>query len=250
MNLPNQFDERVREDIIKRAFLSIKSQERENYGADPEAGNKHVTYFKKRNDAYRGQKGKGMSRTPRKIMIGRGERLIGEGAEAPNTRGGRTAHPPTSDRDFSEEINTKERRKAIRSALAATASQKVEEKHMYQGTKPIVTDEIESVEKTSELEQILKDQGLEQELERCSTKSVRSGRGKTRGRKYRSKTGPLLVISETTPTLRAGSNIPGVEVSTVSQLNARKLAPGGTPGRLTVYSEKALEKMQDEGLFK
>ncbi len=106
-DLPVQFNERVRPDIIKRAFLSIQSKKRQPYGNDPEAGLKHSTYWKKRSNAYRSQKGKGMSRTPRKIMLRRGMQLHGEGAESPNTRGGRRAHGPTAEKDFSEEITTK-----------------------------------------------------------------------------------------------------------------------------------------------
>ena len=115
MTLPTQFDERVRPDIVKRAVLSIQSKNRQPYGADPEAGLKHVTRLNQRNNAFRGQKGKGMSRVPRKALLARGEQFYWVGAESPNTVGGRRAHPPKAEKDFTEEINKKERRKAIRS---------------------------------------------------------------------------------------------------------------------------------------
>jgi large subunit ribosomal protein L4e len=250
-DLPAQFEERVRPDIIKRAFLSIKSKKRQPYGSDPEAGNKHVTYWKKRNNAYRGQKGRGQSRTPRKIMLRRGSQIFGRGAESPNTKGGRRAHGPKSEKEFDEEINNKERRKAIRSAITATADQElVSEKHAYDGEVPIIEDGLESVEKTQELKETLEDLGLEEELERCSEKKVRAGKGKNRGRKYRRKTGPLVVVTEDEGIMQAGNNLAGVDVSQVDQLNAEKLAPGSEPGRLVVWSEKAVEKLKDEELYR
>jgi large subunit ribosomal protein L4e len=43
--------------------------------------------------------------------------------------------------------------------------------------------------------------------------------------------------------------VAGVDVCTVSELRAELLAPGGNPGRLTVWSEHALEKC-DESIGK
>ncbi|MFB6147394.1 MAG: 50S ribosomal protein L4 [Candidatus Nanohaloarchaea archaeon] len=249
MELPVQFDERVRPDIVKRAVLSIQSKNRQAYGSDPEAGLKHVTRWKKRNNAFRTQKGRGQSRTPRKIMLNRGSQFMGEGAEAPNTRGGRRAHAPKADKDWTEEINDKERRKAIRSAIAASNDEElVSEKHDYDGDLPIV-DDFEDIEKTSELQERLEELELGDELERASEKKVRAGRGANRGRKYRTKTGPLLVVTGESDAVKAASNLPGVDVSRVENLNAELLAPGAQPGRLVVWSEDALEKMEEEDLF-
>ncbi|QGA80988.1 50S ribosomal protein L4 [Candidatus Nanohalobium constans] len=249
-DLPNQFNERVRPDIIKRANLSIKSKKRQQYGADPEAGLRHVVYWKKQQNAYRGQKGKGMSRTPRKIRVRRGSQIYGDGAEAPNTVGGRTAHPPKSQKDFTEEINDKERRKAIRSAIAATADEElVSEKHDYEGDLPLVEEDLSGIQKTQELKETLEDLGLEDELDRVSEKKVRGGMGANRGRKYVRKVGPLVVTAEDEGISDAASNLAGVEHSKVDQLNAEKLAPGATPGRLTVWSTKAVEKLEEDGMY-
>ena len=249
-DLPNQFDERERHEIVKRAALSIKSKNRQPYGAEDDAGLKHVTRWRQRRKMYRSSKGKGRARTPRKIQIARGMQLHGDGAQAPNTRGGRRAHPPKPEKEFKEDINDKERRKGIRSAIAATSNEElVKEHHKYDGKLPITAEELEDIEKTSELENKLEDLGLEEELERCSQKKVRSGKGKNRGRKYRRKRGPLVVVAEDNGIIQAGNNLPGVEVSLVNQLNAEKLSMGARPGRLTVWSEKSLEKMEEERLF-
>jgi len=249
-DLPNQFNERVRPDIIKRANLSIKSKKRQAYGADPEAGLRHVVYWKKQQNAYRGQKGKGMSRTPRKIRVRRGSQIYGDGAESPNTVGGRTAHPPKAEKNFDEEINNKERRKAIRSAIAATADQElVSDKHEYEGEVPIIEEDISGIEKTQELKKKLEKIGLEDELERTSEKKVRGGMGKNRGRKYTRKVGPLVVTVNDKGISDAAGNLAGVEHSKVDQLNAEKLAPGAQPGRLVIWSEKSLEKLEEDGMY-
>lgn len=251
MDLPDQFNERVRPDIVKRAVLSIQSKNRQPYGNDPEAGNKHVTYWKKRRRSYRSKKGRGEARTPKKIMVRRGMQLYGEGAEAPNTRGGRRAHGPTSEKDFAEQINDTERRKAIRSAISATTDEElVHARHDYDGEVPLIEEGLETVEKTQELKERLEDLGLEDELERASEKKVRSGRGPSRGRKYRRKTGPLVIVTEDQGVFQAANNLPGVDVSRVENLNAEKLAPGAEPGRLTVWSQKAVDKLEEEELFR
>ena len=249
--LPDQFNERVRPDIVKRAALSIKSKNRQSYGSDSEAGLKHVTRWRNRRRSYRSRKGRGRARTPRKIQVARGMQLFGDGAEAPNTRGGRRAHPPKPEKEFGEDINDKERRKAIRSAIAASNdSELVSSHHNYEGELPLIEDGLESVEKTSELKDKLEEIGLEAELERCSEKKLRSGKGKSRGRKYRRKKGPLVIVAEDDGVLQAAGNLPGVEVSLVDQLNAEKLSMGARPGRLVVWSEKSLEKLEEEELYR
>jgi len=249
--MPDQFNERVRPDIVKRAALSIKSKNRQSYGSDSEAGLKHVTRWRQRRRSYRSSKGKGRARVPRKIQVARGMQLFGDGAQAPNTRGGRRAHPPKPEKEFGEEINDKERRKAIRSAIAASNdAELVGEHHNYDGEVPIIEEGLESVEKTSELKDKLEDLGLEDELERCSEKKVRAGKGANRGRKYRRKKGPLVVVAEDEGILQASNNLAGVEVSLVDQLNAEKLSMGARPGRLMVWSEKSLEEMRDEELYR
>jgi len=70
--------------------------------------------------------------------------------------------------------------------------------------------------------------------------SVRAGRGKMRGRRYRTPRSILVVVSKKCEVARSVRNLPGVDVSLPSKLNASNLAPGGAPGRLMVISESAL----------
>ena len=69
-----------------------------------------------------------------------------------------------------------------------------------------------------------------------------------RGRKYKSKVGPLFVVSKDCELLRL-QNIQGVEVVRVDNLNAELLAPGTNPGRMTFYTESALKKMKEGSMF-
>ena len=112
-----------------------------------------------------------------------------------------------------------------------------------------MVDAFEDISKTKDVLAALDSFGLSAELERASKKKVRAGKGKSRGRTYKRTKGPLLVIEKKAPLVKAASNIPGVDVVTVNQLNAELLAPGAHPGRLTIFSKKALEKMEKDKLF-
>ncbi len=253
--LPDQFLEAVRPDLVKKAVHAMQANGRQAYGSDKEAGLKHVTYWKQRNRAYRGIRGKGYpsSRTPRKITFRRGMQMSGPGGEAPQTVGGRKAHPPKPGKDFDKDINKKERRKAIRSAISATAdkNQVLERGHRAEDLELplVVEDELEEVEKTGEIKEILENLGLEEELERCEEKKVRAGRGTIRGRKYKRKVGPLIVVGEDNGIKQAAKNIPGVDVVETDQLNAELLAPGTQPGRLTVWTTNALDKLGNQEIY-
>jgi len=65
-----------------------------------------------------------------------------------------------------------------------------------------------------------------------------------RGRRYRQPRSVLVVVKEAGTVRRLLGNLPGVEVVSPSGLNAEVLAPGGDPGRLTVFSEGALEVLR------
>ena len=55
--------------------------------------------------------------------------------------------------------------------------------------------------------------------------------------------GPLIVVAENRGVVNAASNIPGVDVAMVNDLNAEMLAPGTHPGRLTLWSNGAIEQL-------
>ena len=255
IDLPVQFKENVRPDIIKKAVHTIQSRKRQPYGSDKRAGKKHVTYWSKRRRAYRSLMGSSYpsSRTPRKIMMRRGRQLFGPGGGAPQTPGGRRAHPPKSDKDFEKDINKKERRKAIRSAISASMdTEEVCERHnLDEADLPLIVDDsFEEIEKTQEVKDVFENLGIENAVEAAKERNIRPGKGKARGRKYKRKIGPLVVVGEDRGVGKAVRNIPGVDFCLVRNLNAELLAPGAQPGRLVVWTESAIQKMDDEDLFR
>jgi large subunit ribosomal protein L4e len=252
VELPFQFSEPVRQDLIYRAVVALQSNKRQKYGTFPEAGLQHSIDISKRRRDYKGVYGVGISRTPRKILSRSGSRMNWVGARAPQTVKGRRAHPPKAEKVWQRKINDKERRKAIRSAIAATMQKRLVEQrgHMVPEKYPFIVDtQMESLSKTRDVERMLETLGFSQELQRASIKNVRAGKGKSRGRKYRRKTGPLLVVSKKSALMEAAKNIPGVDVVEAKQLNAELLAPGCVPGRATLWSAAAIESLSKEKLF-
>ena len=125
VDLPKQFREEIRPELISRAVLALQSQKRQKYGANPEAGKRSSAKLSRRRRNYRGSYGIGISRVPRKILTRRGRRFFWVGAFAPGTVGGRRAHPPKAEKVWEQKINKKERRKAIRSALSAVVEKNI-----------------------------------------------------------------------------------------------------------------------------
>tara|TARA_Y100000034_G_scaffold26979_1_gene32115 strand:- start:12670 stop:13476 length:807 start_codon:yes stop_codon:yes gene_type:complete len=252
IDLPSQFNEKVRTDLIKRAVLVIQSHNYQPYGADPRAGKKSSAKLSRRRRKYRGSYGHGISRVPRKIVSRRGTRFNWIGAFAPGTVGGRRAHPPKADKIISKKINKKENRKAIRSALAAVIDKITVKKrgHKVPENYPFIIDnEFEKLNKTKDVKTALIAIGLKDELKRSSVKKIRAGRGKMRGRKYRRKKGPLVVVSDNCELIKSAKNIPGIDIVKIKNVNAELLAPGCDVGRLTLFTQKAIEKLGKDKLF-
>ncbi len=255
IELPIQFSEEIRPELIKRAVLSIQSNSRQKYGADPLAGTKQGEATPKRRRKYRTTYGYGISRIKRKIMWHRGSRFGWAGAFVANAVGGRKAFPPKSEKNFSQKINKKERKLAICSAIAATARKELVEKRNHRISEinefPIIIEsKIESLSKTKDVLNFLSKIKLESEIKRTSKKKIRPGISTMRGRKYKIKKGPLFVVSKKCPLQKSAKNILGTEISAVSDLNAELLAPGAVPGRLVIWSENAIKELEERRIFK
>ncbi|OYT42589.1 MAG: 50S ribosomal protein L4 [Candidatus Aenigmarchaeota archaeon ex4484_224] len=248
IKLPKVFSTELREDLILRAVLSTLSKKRQPYGSFEDAGKLTAAHYHGRRRTRYSMMNVGMARMPR--LHGKTVPWLAWVARfVPQARKGRRAHPPKVEKIWEEKINKKERRKAIASAIAATAIKEIVEKRGHKIEKieklPVVVEnKIEEISKTKELVEFLKKIGLEEELKRIKKKKVRAGKGKMRGRRYKKKKGPLIVIANDKGISRAARNLPGVEVVRVENLNAYLLAPGGHPGRLTIWSEDAIKKLE------
>jgi large subunit ribosomal protein L4e len=235
IDLPAVFATPLRPDVIKRAVLAMQSNRLQPQGRDRMAG--------KRTTAESRGTGQGIARLPRRKTGG------GRAAFAPGTVGGRQGHPPMSEKRIVRKISKKERRLALFSAIAATASKETVARrgHSIEDVLQIplvVTSELEALQKTKEVEETLIRLGVLSELFRVKeSRKVRAGRGKSRGRKMKQGVGPLIIVAENGGIKEAGKNIPGVDVASVVDLNVELLAPGTHPGRLAIWTTSAIEKL-------
>ena len=237
ISLPSVFETPLRPDVIKRSVLAIQSNKFQPQGRDPMAG--------KRTSAESRGVGLGIARIPR--VKGPG----GRAALAPGTVGGRAAHPPTSEKRIVKRIPKKEKRLALLSAIAATASKDVVASRGHSiedvpGIPLIVVDDLEMLKKTKEVEETLIRLGVLSDIYRVKeSRKIRAGKGKYRGRKMKQAVGPLIIVAENKGILEAARNIPGLDVITVNNLNPEALAPGARPGRLTIWTNSAVGKLNE-----
>ena len=235
ITLPAVFQTPLRPDVIKRAVLAIQSKRIQPQGRDPMAG-------KKTTAESRGT-GSGIARVPR-VKGG-----SGKAAFAPSTVKGRQPHPPRVEKIIVKDIPKKEAKLALISAIAATSEKEVVAARGHKvdtviGLPLVVEDTIEGLSKTKEVEEVFASFGFDAELTRVrDSRSVRAGKGKRRGRKMKQAVGPLIVVVDDKSLANAASNIPGVQVATVNSLNTEMLAPGTHPGRLTVWTSGAIDKL-------
>ena len=236
VRLPLAFSTPVRPDLIHRAVVAAQSHRRQPYGTSPTGGMRHSVEWS--------GKGKGVARTPRLMDSMRG-------AQSPNTVGGRAAHPPRTDRIWAKKINRKERRLAFASALAATRESRLAEArgHLLPHglALPLVIDDpIEEITTARAARELLERLKLWVDVER-SRDGVHlraSGRARRRGRVRRTPRS-VLVVTSGAGRARGFANLSGIDVVPVPRLGTEDLAPGGVPGRLTLYSRAAVESLRD-----
>jgi large subunit ribosomal protein L4e len=244
IELPNFFSEKIREDILSKVLETKKTKQ--PYAPSLVGGKQHSAsgIAKHTRNVWKTQYGKGLARVSRKIMSRRGTQFNWVGAETAQTRGGRRAHPPrVISMINSKKINKRELEIALISALSATANEKkVSEKYSrLEGKKienlPFIVEEkflkLKTKELLSSLKKILGDL-YEVAIRK---KKIRSGKGKSRGRKYKSNAGILLVTGN-----REKFSTNAFEVKDAKNVSVMDLAKGGA-GRLTVYTEQAISDL-------
>ena len=247
IELPMHFNERVREDLIRRAVIAAQANRIQPKGTDIMAGLKTSARYVGRRRAYRQMINRSISRLPR-IFMGGGR--VGNVRKVPQAVKGRRAHPPKVEKVLIKKMNVKERRKAIRSAIAATANIEYVKRrnHIYEGELPIIVEGIEKLEKVKDVLNMFKALNVIKDIERVRERiKRRSGVSRRRGRAKKEPKSILIVGHNTEKIHKAARNIPGVDVIDVRNLNAEVLAPGTHPGRLTVWSKDAVKML--EGLF-
>ncbi len=227
------FDETYRPDLIKKAVLAAQANRQQPYGPHMYAG--------LRTSAEGWGPGRGVSRVAR-LKNG------SKSARIPQAVKGREAHPPKPETDRTEKINDKERKKAIRSALAATGNLELVTKrgHKFSAQLPLIAvDNLAALTKTKDVKSFLEAAKVWDDIERAKETTIRAGRGKLRGRRYKNAKSILIVTAEDNGIAKAARNLAGVDIVIFDQLNTELLAPGTHAGRLTIFTESAIAKLEE-----
>ncbi|MBI3840987.1 MAG: 50S ribosomal protein L4 [Thaumarchaeota archaeon] len=237
VDVPEVFETQLRPDLVKRVFWLVGSHHIQPKGRDPMAGERTSA------ETHSPPTGTGRSRIPRV----KGERYSrgGMAGGVASVVKGRLPHPPRSEKVIHLNVNKKEKRLATDSAIAYTARIEAVKARGHRVKKLslplVVSDEIETVEKASELVSFLGKVDLKAELARVEEGTKRNtGKRRLRGRAYRTGVGPLIVVTNDRGLGRAAGGIPGVDVRRVEDLSVLELAPGGVPGRLTPWTESSV----------
>jgi len=241
--LPDVFLAPIRPDVVHFVHTNMSKNKRQAYCVNKYAG--------KTPSASSWGTGRAVSRIPR--VQGSGTHRSGQGAFGNMCRGGRMFAPTKTWRKWHRKVNVTQKRYAVASAVAASA---VPALVMARGHKIdqlnevplVVSSGVEALTKTSAAVALLKKFGAYDDVEKSiSSKTMRAGKGKMRGRRFVMRRGPLVIYNKDGGIKRAFRNIPGVELADVNALNLLQLAPGGHMGRFCVWTQDAFEAL--DGIF-
>jgi large subunit ribosomal protein L4e len=240
VELPRTFGTPHRPDVIARAVFAEQSARRQPYGCDVLAGKRTSAHYHGRRRDRFAMMNKEMSRIPR--IHGKSAGWMAWRARfAPHAVKGRRVHGPLVEKVWLQKVNEKERMLAIRSALAACANAELLKARGHAAAGPIVMiDEFENIAKAKDAMALIEKLNLDGEVERCKSRKIRAGKGKMRGRRYKTKKGMLVVTAGDCSCLRACRNIAGVDSAELKGLSAELLAPGAQAGRLLIITQGAL----------
>jgi large subunit ribosomal protein L4e len=240
IELPEVFNEFVREDLIRRAFLSEQSETFQPKGSDPWAGIDTSARYEGRKEAYHSLKNRGGAKLPREMFPKGG---VGRVRKIPSSVKGRRAHPPMVEKVLIERINQKEKEKALMSAIAATANAELVKArgHKFKDKVPIIiSDSVEALKKTKDVAKLFS-MIIGDDLKR-SVNGKKKRKGRVGGNKVPKSA--LVIASDNAAILKSARNIPGINVTSVNKLTITDLAPGGVAGRLTIWTKKAIEQLK------
>ncbi|KAI9707724.1 MAG: hypothetical protein M1836_000686 [Candelina mexicana] len=239
--MPQVFKAPIRPDIVQTVHTGMAKNKRQPYAVSEKAG--HQT------SAESWGTGRAVARIPR--VSGGGTHRAGQAAFGNMCRSGRMFAPTKVWRKWHQKINLGQKRFATASALAASSVPALLlARGHHVSTVPEVPLVVSStafsdaaITKTSAALALLKTVGAGPDLAKVRTsRKLRSGKGKLRGRRHRQRRGPLIVYcpdEDGKELVRAFRNIPRVETSSVYALNLLQLAPGGHLGRFIVWTSSA-----------
>jgi large subunit ribosomal protein L4e len=236
IDLPTIFKTPYRPEVIQKVYNNLNSYSFQKQGRYPAAG--QMVSAESRNT------GLGIARLAR--AKGEGFPRAGQAAGVAGVRHGRLAHPPVSWKNIYKKVNKKEKLLALCSAIAATANADLIRKRGHRLSNNIqlpiiVSNEIESIAKSKDLEKILVKLGLEDDLKRTHVRRIKSVHKNDTNR--RSALSVLIIVSNDDNVGRLNNSLPGIAVKTVKSVSVLDLAPGSKPARLTIFSESAIKEL-------
>ncbi len=238
---PKIFDIKPRTDLIQIASIVSQSKNKQVQGRDKRAG--------LRNTAEGWGTGHGLSRAPR--IKGSGFMTARSVGRVPFAKGGRRTHPIKTEKKIKKKINKQIKKLSIMSAISASGDEIWVKKGGYlienvPEIPLVVDDKIQTIKNTSGIYSILCNLGLQENLIKIKKNiKIRAGKGKSRGRKYKKKKGILIVIKDDFGIIKAARNIPGTDVIKIENLSINNLAPGGSSGRLIIWTQSAINDLHN-----
>ncbi|MDW3629898.1 MAG: 50S ribosomal protein L4 [Nitrososphaeraceae archaeon] len=236
ITLPAVFQTPYRPEVIQKVYNNLNSYTFQRQGRYPAAG--QMVSAESRNT------GLGIARIAR--ARGEGFPRAGQAAGVASVRHGRLAHPPVSWKNIYKKVNKKEKLLALCSAIAATTNSELIKRRGHKIKDEIqlpivVSNEIESVVKSKDLEKILFNLGLEEDLKRTFIRRNKSYHKNSINR--RSALSVLILVGNDEKIGRLSNSLPGITVKSVKSVSVLDLAPGSKPVRLTIYSENAIKEL-------
>lgn len=238
ITLPAVFETPYRPEVIQKVYNNLNSYTFQRQGRYPAAG--QMVSAESRNT------GLGIARIAR--ARGEGFPRAGQAAGVASVRHGRLAHPPVSWKNIYKKVNKKEKLLALCSAIAATTNSELIKRRGHKIKDEIqlpivVSNEIESVVKSKDLEKILFNLGLEEDLKRTFIRRNKSYHKNSINR--RSALSVLILVGNDEKIGRLSNSLPGITVKSVKSVSVLDLAPGSKPVRLTIFSENAIKELSN-----
>ncbi|CAE8621905.1 unnamed protein product [Polarella glacialis] len=239
--MPHALTAPLRPDLVREVHMNVSKNHRQAYAVGAKVGYDTA--------AESWGTGRAVARIPR--VPGGGTHRAGQAAFGNMCRGGGMFNPTKIWRRWHRRVNVTQKRHAVVTALAASSLPPLVMARGHRISEIaelplVVSDGLESVQKTKQAVELLTKLGCGPELQKVlDSKKLRAGQGKARNRRFRMRLGPLVIYKEDSGISRAMRNIPGVETACVDNLNLLRLAPGGSIGRFVIWTEGAFKQLAE-----
>ncbi len=224
--MPKAFSAKPKQWLVERAVIAENTLEIQPQGHYALAGMQTTAAYFGAMMSFRTGRHVGRAIRPREKLGGGG---LGKVRRIPSSVTGKRAHPHMVEKTIVEQINKREYSNALKSAVAMSSVQ--------DGKSPFVFDGMNKISKTKDFIKFLNAVNLYdiiKDVKPRKNASMRSSRAKRQPMKM------LVVMSDEEGISKPSANIKGVSSCTLSSLQAKKLAPGGHPINIVLWSAKAI----------